>query len=158
MKPEKPCVLAIVLLAGHLTGYPIILEAQYTSQPFLIKTLLDAGTSYQGHAITVVGIAKDVKEWPPVPACKHVLRYGDYVFDLKDESGSIRVEMMGMCGNQRGGVKIVRDGDRVLVNGVFIQLLSGNLNSPTTFIYALNQAVSQSPLAITSIQNQLFLP
>ncbi|MBX3303171.1 MAG: hypothetical protein KF693_13235 [Nitrospira sp.] len=78
-----------------------------------------------------------------MPACKPVLYYGDYVFDLEDESGSIRVEVMGTCGNQRGGMKVVRDGDRVLVKGVFIQLQSGNFSPPATFIYALNQAVSR---------------
>lgn len=147
MKPEKPCVLAIVLLAGLLTGSPMFSEAQSTTEPVMIKTLLADATSYQGHEIAAVGIAKDVEERPPVPACgRHplLLRYGDYVFDLKDESGSIRVEVMGTCGNQ-GGVKIARDGDRVLVKGVFIQLLSGNLSSPTTFISALNQAVSRLP-------------
>ena len=144
MKPEKPYVLAIVLLAGLLIGFPIFSEAQSTTEPITIKTLLADATSYQGHEIAVVGIAKDVEERPPVPACKHMLRYGDYVFDLKDESGSIRVEVMGTCGNQ-GGVKIPRDGDRVLVKGVFIQLLSGNLSSPTTFISALNQGISRLP-------------
>jgi len=143
MKPEKPCVLAIVLLAGLLTGSPSFSEAQSITEPIMIKTLLADATSYQGHDIAVVGIAKDVEERPPMPACKHVLRFGDYVFDLKDESGSIRVEVMGTCGNQRGGVKIVRYGDRVLVKGVFIQLLSGNLSSPTMFISALNRAVSR---------------
>ena len=111
----------------------------------MIKTLLAEATSYQGHEIAVAGIAKDVEARPPMPACKHMLRYGDYVFDLKDESGSIRVEVMGMCGIPRGGVKIVRDGDRVLVKGVFIQLLSGNLSSPTMFISALTRAVSRLP-------------
>jgi hypothetical protein len=146
MKSEKTCVLAIVLLAGFLTGSPMFSEAQSTTEPVMIKTLLAGATSYQGHEIAVVGIAKDVEERPPVPACnkRRLLRYGDYVFDLKDESGSIRVEVMGTCGNQ-GGVKIARDGDRVLVKGVFIQLLSGNLSSPTTFISALNQAVSRLP-------------
>ena len=144
MKPEKPCVLAIVLLASFLTGSPIFSEAQSTTEPIMIKTLLADATYYQGHEIAVVGIAKDVEERPPMPACKHILRYGDYVFELKDESGSIRVEVMGMCGNQ-GGVKLARDGDRVLVKGVFIQLLSGNLRLPTTFISASNRAVSRFP-------------
>jgi hypothetical protein len=145
MKPEKPCVLAIILLAGLLTGFPSFSEAQSTTEPIMIKTLLAEATSYQGHEIAVAGIAKDVEARPPMPACKHMLRYGDYVFDLKDESGSIRVEVMGMCGIPRGGVKIVRDGDRVLVKGVFIQLLSGNLSSPTMFISALTRAVSRLP-------------
>ena len=111
----------------------------------MIKSLLAEGTSYQGHEIAVLGIANDVEMWPPVPACKGGgYRYADYVFDLKDESGSIRVEVMGMCGTSRR-VEIVRDGDRVLVKGVFVQLLSGNFSSPTPFIYALNQAVRRLP-------------
>jgi len=143
MKPEKPRILAIVILAGFMTGSPMFLEAQSTTEPVMIKTLLADATSYQGHEIAAVGIAKNVEARPPTPAGRGcVLRYGDYVFDLKDESGSIRVEVVGACGNQ-GGVTIARDGDRVLVKGVFIQLFSGNLSSPTTFISALNQAVSR---------------
>ncbi|MGH7216130.1 MAG: hypothetical protein ACREIG_02720 [Nitrospiraceae bacterium] len=143
--PEKAkCILVMVLLAGLLSGSPILSSAQSTTQPVLIKTLLEAATSYQGRAIAVVGIAKDVEELPPTPACKHLYRFGDYVFELKDESSSIRVEVMGRCG-AHGGVKIVRDGDRVLVNGVFIQLQTGNFSSPTMFISALNQAVSLLP-------------
>jgi hypothetical protein len=143
MKPEKPCVLAIVLLAGLLTGFPIFSEAQSTTEPVMIKTLLTEATSYQGHAIAVVGTATAVEKWPPVRH-KCGIHYDRYVFDLKDESGSIRVEVMGMCGTQ-GEVEMARNGDRVLVEGVFIQLLSGNLSSPTTFISALNQAVRRLP-------------
>lgn len=49
----------------------------------MIKALLADATSYQGHEIAVVGIAKDVEERPPVPACgskrhhPYLLRYGD---------------------------------------------------------------------------------
>ena len=68
------------------------------------------------------------------------MRYGSYVFDLEDESGSIRVEVSGACGNQKE-VVVMRNGDRVLVNGIFIQFFSGNFSSSTPFIYALNQAV-----------------
>ena len=143
MKPEKSCVLAIVVLAGFLTGSPMFSEAQSTTEPVMIKTLLADATSYQGHAIAVVGTATAVEKWPSVRG-KCGIYYDRYVFDLKDESGSIRVEVMGTCGIQ-GEVEMARNGDRVLVEGVFIQLLSGNLSSPTTFISALNRAVRRLP-------------
>ena len=85
MKPERPCVLAIVLLAGLLTGSPICSEAQSTTKPVIIKTLLAEATSYQGQDIAVVGIAKDVSSTPKEDTAKNpFLR--PYVAALKAET------------------------------------------------------------------------
>ena len=129
-------VLAILLLVGFLTGSPLIPAAQTKGQPVLIKTLLAEATSYQGHYVTVMGIAHDVEPQPPAQACRRgVTRNGDYVFNLQDESGSIRIEVMGVCG-MRGKVDMIGDGESVLIDGFFIQLMSGDLSSPSQFIKA----------------------
>jgi hypothetical protein len=112
----------------------------------LIKKLLDEATSYQAHNVAVIGIAKDIEKWPPMPCGtrQRGIRYDSYVFKVEDESGSIRVEAMGTCGVQ-GVVEPVREGDRVLVEGICIQLLSGNLRSPTPFIFTAGMAIRRLP-------------
>ena len=106
--------------------------------------MLDAASSYQAHNVAVIGRVTDVEKLPPMPAGKcgnrYGIRYDSYVFKVEDESGSIRVEAMGTCGIQ-GVVEPVREGERVLVEGIFIQLLSGNLRSPTPFIFTAGMAI-----------------
>ena len=159
MKPETPTgsmtsptsVFVFSLLACTLVAYLTVAEtlsssAQSTTEPVLIRTLLDAATSYQAHNVAVIGIAKDIEKWPPMPCGKlpRGIRYDNYVFKVEDESGSIRVEAMGTCGVQ-GVVEPVREGDRVLVEGICIQLPSGNLRSPTPFIFTASMAIKRLP-------------
>jgi len=108
--------------------------------------LLDEATSYQAHNVAVIGRVTDIEKWPPMPCGPRLLgiRYDSYVFKVEDESGSIRVEAMGTCGVQ-GVVEPVREGDRVLVEGICIQLLSGNLRSPTPFIFTAGMAIRRLP-------------
>lgn len=159
MKPEPPTgsmtsptsVFVFSLLACTLVASPTVAEtlsssARSTTEPVLIKKLLDEATSYQAHNVAVIGIAKDIEKWPPMPCGtrQRGIRYDSYVFKVEDESGSIRVEAMGTCGVQ-GVVEPVREGDRVLVEGICIQLLSGNLRSPTPFIFTAGMAIRRLP-------------
>jgi hypothetical protein len=115
------------------------------AETVLIRTVLEGATSLQGHAVTVMGKARDVEKWPPLPggrSCRIV--YDSYIFTVEDESGSIRVEVMGSCGIQ-GKMDVIRDGEPVLVEGIFIQHLSGNFSSPSPFIYASNQGIRRLP-------------
>ena len=157
MKPETPTgsmtsptsVFVFSLLACTLVAYPTVAEtlsssAQSTTEPVLIRKLLDAATSYQAHNVAVIGRVTDVEQRQPIPAGKCGIRYDDYVFTVEDESGSIRVEAMGTCGVQ-GVVEPVREGDRVRVEGLFIQLLSGNLRSPTPSIFTASMAIKRLP-------------
>ena len=110
----------------------------------MIRTLLDAASSYQAHNVAVIGRVTDVEQQPPIAAGKCGIRYDDYVFTVEDASGSIRVEAMGTCGVQ-GVVEPVREGDRVRVEGLFTQVLSGNLRSSTPFIFTTYMAVRLLP-------------
>src|SRR5256885_12604246 len=111
MKPETPTgsmtsptsVFVFSLLACTLVGSPTFpsplpASPQPPTEPILIRTLLDATPSYQAHNVAVMGIAKDIEKWPPMPAGKCGIRYDSYVFKVEDDSGSIRVEAMGTCG------------------------------------------------------------
>jgi hypothetical protein len=144
-------IFVFSLLACTFVTSPTVAEtlsssARSTTQPVLIRKLLDEATSYQAHNVAVIGIAKEIEKWPPMPCGKYQrgIRYDSYVFMVEDESGSIRVEAMGTCGVQ-GVVKPVREGDRVLVEGICIQLQSGNLRSPTPFIFTASMAIRQHP-------------
>jgi len=157
MKPETPTgsmtsptsVFVFSLLACTLVGSPTFpsplpASPQPPTEPILIRKLLDAATSYQAHNVAVIGRVTDVEQRQPIPAGKCGIRYDDYVFTVEDESGSIRVESMGTCGVQ-GVVEPVREGDRVRVEGLFIQLLSGNLRSPTPSIFTASMAIKRLP-------------
>lgn len=120
---------------------PLPSSARPTTNPLPIRTLLDGATSYQAHNVAVIGRVTDVEKWPPIPGGKSCrILYDTYVLKVEDESGSIRVEAMGTCRVQ-GVVEPMREGDRVLVEGIFIQLQSGNLRSPTHYIFTTGLAI-----------------
>lgn len=137
-------LLACTLVASPTFPDTLSSSARSTTEPVRIRTLLDAATSYQAHNVAVIGIAKDIEKWPPLPAGKCGIRYDSYVFKVEEESDSIRVEVMGTCGVQ-GVAEPVREGDRVFVEGIFIQLLSGNLSSPAPFIFTMGRAIRRLP-------------
>jgi len=92
-----------------------------------------------------MGKARGVETLPPFSGGKKCkIMYDSYIFTVEDESGAIRVEVRGACGIQ-GQVDIIREGEPVLVEGIFIQLLSGNLSSPSPLIYAVNWGVRRLP-------------
>ena len=111
-----------------------------TTEPIPIRTLLDGATSYQGHSVTVSGVAKEIEKWPPVPAGKCGILYDSYIFTVEDESGSIRVEVFGTC-HVQGVVELAQDGDRVLVEGVLFQPLSSYSHAPVPWIYTHARAI-----------------
>lgn len=138
-------LLGCTLAASPTFPSPLPASSQPPTEPILIRTLLDAAPSYQAHNVAVIGRVTDVEQWPPIPGGKWCrIRYGSYVLIVEDESGSIRVEAQGTCRVQ-GLVEPVQEGDRVLVEGIFIQLQSGNLHSPTHFIFTTGMAVRRLP-------------
>lgn len=137
-------LLACTLAASPTFPSPLPASPQPPTEPILIGTLLDAAPSYQAHNVAVIGRVADVEQRPPIPAGKCGIRYDDYVFTVEDVSGSIRVEAMGTCGVQ-GVVEPVQEGDRVRVEGLFIQLQSGNLSTPFIFISTTYMAIRLLP-------------
>jgi hypothetical protein len=132
-------------VAASLTFPEPLPSSARPTDPLPIRTLLDGATSYQGHNVAVIGRVTDVEKLPPMPAGKGCrIRYDTYVLNVEDESGSIRVEAMGTC-QVEGVVNPVQEGDRVLVEGIFIQLQSGNLRSPTHYIFTTGLAIRRLP-------------
>jgi hypothetical protein len=92
-----------------------------------------------------MGKAREVETLPPLPGGKKCkIMYDSYIFTVEDESGAILVEVRGTCGIQ-GQVDVIREGELVLVEGMFIHLVSGNLSSPSPLIHALNWRVRRLP-------------
>lgn len=109
-------------------------------QPVSIRTLLNSASSFQAHAVTVLGIAKDRQDFPPFYGGKCGMVYDSYIFTLEDESGSIRIEVFGVC--RISGVRAsVSDGQKVLVQGFFIVHSSDGIDAP--LIYTNTFAVKQ---------------
>jgi len=111
-------------------------------QPVSIRTLLNSASSFQAHAVTVVGIAKDRQDIPPFSGGKCGIVYDSYMFTLEDESGSIRIEVFGVC--RMSGVRApVSDGQKALVQGFFIVHSSDGIDA--SLIYTNTFAVKQIP-------------
>lgn len=143
-------VLALSLVGCLLAAAPIRSDTEppatgSTVEPVLIRTLLEGATSYQGHTVAVMGKARGVEVLPPLPGGKKCkIMYDSYVFTVEDESGTIRVEVRGACGTQ-GQVDVIREGELVFVEGMFVQLVSGNFSSPSPLIHAWNRKVRRLP-------------
>lgn len=138
-------LLACTLAASPTFPSPLPESPQPPTEPILVRTLLDAVPSYQAHNVAVIGRVTDVERWPPIPGGKCGIRYDSYVFTVEDASGSIRVEAMGTCRVQ-GVIEPVREGDRVRVEGLFIQQpLSGHRRSSTPVIFTTYMAITLLP-------------
>ena len=135
---------AFSMLASTWGNPPAFAEAtasSSTSEPIQIGTLLHGATSYQGHSVAVIGMAKEIKTWPPVRGGRSCgINYDSYSFTVEDASGSIQVVALGTCQIQ-GVVKPVREGDRVIVEGIFIQPTSHETGSPPDNIYIKTPAL-----------------
>lgn len=54
-----------------------------TDQPVSICTLLNSASSFQAHAVTVLGIAKDRQDFPPFYGGKCGMVYDSYILHLR---------------------------------------------------------------------------
>ena len=133
--------VALRMLALLVTFWIAPTPFSQAEQSVSIRTLLNSASSFQHHAVTVSGIVKDRQDFPPVYGKNCGILYDSYIFTLEDESSSIRVEVFGMC---RPGVRApVSDGQKVLVQGVFIVHSSNGIDAPR--IYASSLVVIQDP-------------
>ena len=132
---------ALRMLAFLVTFWIASTPFSQADQSVSIRTLLNSASSFQHHAVTVLGIVKDRQDFPPVYGKNCGVLYDSYIFTLEDESGSIRVEVFGLC--RPGARAPVSDGQKVLVQGVFIVHSSDGIDAPR--IYANTLAVIQNP-------------
>ncbi|SPP65602.1 hypothetical protein NITLEN_40075 [Nitrospira lenta] len=104
-----------------------------------IRALLESAVAKNTHTVTVSGIVKHMKPFPPFTTklCRAV--YGSYTFMLEDESGSIPIEVYGVCGAS-SGVPQVSDGQRVQVVGEF--LVQHQRDHKTPIIYTISASVA----------------
>lgn len=66
--------------------------------------------------VTVQGTVQQVHELDPYRQPSGIICYGTYLFTLQDETGSLDVAVLGICGRPVVRPPEVSDGDRVIVN------------------------------------------
>ena len=138
-RPVK--VILRVLLAAVTLCLAAMADAR-ADEPTLIRVLLDAASSHNTHTVTTQGIVKEMKGFPPVVTTRCSAVYDSYTFTLEDESGSIAVEVFGVCGVS-GGIAQPSNGQRVLVTGTF--LVGSSRSESISIIYT--NASSVMPLS-----------
>ena len=113
----------------------VAMPVAQADEPIPIRVLLDSATAHNTHTVTIGGIIRDMKAFPPfvTKLCSAV--YGSYVLTLEDDSGSISVEVFGVCGASGGSIQ-VSNGPRVLVIGQFLLRSSRSENVPIIYTNA----------------------
>ena len=98
--------LAAALLASTLVGLdrPEVRAQDHEAIP--IADLREYPERYHLHQVTVRGTAHDVRAFDPYKLPAGSVCYGAYSFRLVDETGTLPVIVMGVC-----GVPIVKDPD-----------------------------------------------
>jgi hypothetical protein len=101
-----------------------------------IRDLKSNAMSYQLKTVSLQGIVKDLKAFPPHPG-KACTVFGSYAFTLVDESGEMEVEKVGRC-NDVESKPSVDEGDAVTVQGQVQVFPSGDLGPqpPTVRVHA----------------------
>ncbi|HJT19795.1 MAG TPA: hypothetical protein VJ746_04965 [Nitrospira sp.] len=121
------------LVMFWLGGVPL----SQADEPLSIRTLLGAASSFQAHAVTVMGVVKNIEI-----VHSFYRNCNSYSFTLEDESGSIGVEVAGTC-YRAAARTAISDGQKVVVRGLFIAHSSGGIDTP--FIFANTFAVKEIP-------------
>jgi hypothetical protein len=78
---------------------------------------------YHFRLIPLQGTVRQVTQLPPYAPSPDTTCYGAYTFTLEDESGSMEVEVLGICGKPLLRKPEVGDGERILL---IAQILSPN--------------------------------
>lgn len=99
--------LRAFVLAGFagLAGLPTLAFAQPT-EPTPVAELREYPDRYHLHHVLLHGRARDVRAFDPYKIPAGTVCYGAYSFLLEDETGTIPVIVMGVC-----GVPVVKDPD-----------------------------------------------
>jgi len=105
-----------------------------SAEPTLsLGSLLGSATSYQAHVVTVRGTAKEIQRLPAFfGGGKCGMVHDSYLFTLEDGTGSVRVEVFGVC-RMAGAIAPVADGEEVQLQGLFIVHYSGVDTAPLIY-------------------------
>jgi putative ubiquitin-RnfH superfamily antitoxin RatB of RatAB toxin-antitoxin module len=107
------CRLPAVLVMVALTLVPAPAPAE---EPIGIRQILDEPTVYHLRRVTLVGTVRDVQPLDPYTLPNGTNCYGAYLFRLEDDTSSLSVAVLGLCGKPVIRDPDVEDGDRVEVS------------------------------------------
>ena len=101
-----------------------------------IKDLKSNAMSYQLRTVTLHGMVKNLRVFPPHPG-KVCTVYGSYTFTLVEDSGEVDVEKVGLCHDEQH-TPSVDEGDEVTVQGQVQFFHAGDLGTkaPTILLHA----------------------
>ncbi len=103
--------LYIVMLAG--AALPSLLQAE---EPVSIQQILEAPQVYHLRHVTLHGTVRDVTPLDPYTLPNGTNCYGAYLFRLEDDTSTLAVAVLGICGRPLVRDPEVEDGDRVEVS------------------------------------------
>lgn len=112
----------VVRLVAVLTIAAGVLAAvsARADDPLSIQQILDDPTVYHLRRVTLTGTVRDVQPLDPYTLPNGTNCYGAYLFRLEDDSSTLPVAVLGICGKPLIRDPEVQDGDRVEV-GATIQ-------------------------------------
>lgn len=112
-KDHRAAMYIVFLLIGVGVGTAITSSAE---EPVSIQRILDEPSSYHLRHITLQGIARDVQPLDPYQLPNGKSCYGAYLFRLEDDSSTLPVAVLGLCGTPVVRDPDVSDGDRIEVS------------------------------------------
>ena len=112
-KDHRAAIYIVFLLIGVGAGAAISSSAE---EPVNIQQILDEPSSYHLRHVTLQGIARDVQPLDPYQLPNGKSCYGAYLFRLEDDSSTLPVAVLGLCGTPVVRDPDVSDGDRIEVS------------------------------------------
>lgn len=87
----------------------------WADEPTPVQDILADPDAYHLRLVTVHGTARDIEPLDPYTQPSGVTCYGAYLFRLDDDTGSLPVAVLGLCGVPVFRDPEVEEGDRVTV-------------------------------------------
>jgi hypothetical protein len=100
---------------------PVAAET-FTDEPVPIKEVLTSPERYHLRLVLLEGIVREVKSLDPYEQPTGTVCYSAYLFRLQDETGSLSIAVLGLC-----GVPLLREPDVVDGEHVFVK---ANIQAP----------------------------
>ncbi len=103
-----------------LAGQGFFAAAAAAEEPVPIQQILEQPTVYHLRRVTLIGTVREVQPLDPYTLPNGTNCYGAYLFRLEDDSSSLSVAVLGICGKPLIRDPEVEEGDHVEV-GATIQ-------------------------------------
>lgn len=106
----------------HLAGLMLTLVAAamptllWAEEPISIQQILEEPQVYHLRHVTLHGTVRDVQPLDPYKLPNETVCYGAYLFRLEDDTSTLAVAVLGICGKPLVRDPEVEDGDRVEVS------------------------------------------